>query len=175
MKFILKASVWDSDADNESIMEDKSHYTEDGNCWTVKPQQFRKLKEIKIQVLYLIVNVIHFQQGKDFLPSFFFFSYPSSCLALSCISLCLWLCPFVSLQDLLSLFPCLCLSICLFVSVPASLSPPHCLPCISLSLSLEFYKEGLPKSSIWAFLWHGGKRLADTLQSMTLRSYLFSW
>ena len=29
MKFILKACVWDSDVDNERVMEDKSHYTED--------------------------------------------------------------------------------------------------------------------------------------------------
>lgn len=170
MKFILKASVWDSDADNESIMEDNSHYTEDGNCWTVKPQQFRKLKEIKIQVLYLIVNVIHFQQGKDFLPSFFFSLHPSSCLAVSCISFCLWLCP-LSLSKICCLY--FSASICLFVSVPASVSPS--LSSLYLSLSLEFYKEELPKSSIRALLWHGGKRLADTLQSMTLRSYLFAW
>ena len=173
MKFILKASVWDSDADNESIMEDKSHYTEDGNCWTMKPQQFRKLKEIKIQVLYLIVNVIHFQQGKDFLPSFFFLILLPALLSPAFLS--------VSDSVLLSLSKICCLyfsaSVSLFVSL--SLFLPLSLPLtvfpVSLSLSLEFYKEGLPKSSIWAFLWHGGKRLADTLQSMTLRSYLFSW
>lgn len=116
----------------------------------MKPQQFRKLKEIKIQVLYLIVNVIHFQQGKDFLLSFFFFSHPSSWLPLSCIFLCLRLCP-LSLSVICCLY--FSASICLSVSV----SPSLCLPCMSISFSLEFYKEELSKSSIWVLLWQVGR------------------
>ena len=131
----------------------------------MKPQQFRKLKEIKIQVLYLIVNVIHFQQGKDFLLSFFFF-FPFFFLTSSLLhfSLSLTL-SFVSLRYLLSLFLCFYLSvicclyfsasICLFVSV--SVSPSLCLPCMSISFSLEFYKEELSKSSIWVLLWQVGR------------------
>ena len=97
----------------------------------MKPQQFRKLKEIKIRVLYLIVSVIHFQQGKDFPPFFFFILLPASLLHFS-LSLTL---SFVSLRYLLSLCLCLCLCICLFVSISVSVSPSLCLPCMSLSLS----------------------------------------
>ena len=109
----------------------------------MKPQQFRKLTEIKIQVLYLIVNVIHFHQGKDFLLSFFFFSHSSSWLPLSCIFLCLWLCP-LSLSVICCLYfsASICLlsavsiSLLLFVSLSLFLSLPHCVFLVCLSLSL---------------------------------------
>ena len=107
----------------------------------MKPQQFRKLKEIKIQVLYLIVNVIHFQQGKDFLPSFFFFSsffLPCSLLHFSLsltLSFCLSPRSAVSISLPLSLYLSLCLCSC------RSLSPSLSSLYLSLSL-LNSIKKG---------------------------------
>lgn len=63
MEFILKAFVWDVSVDNESI-KDKTHYTgkkevtdEQWNCSSVG-----SLK--KIDVPFLIENIINFEQGK---------------------------------------------------------------------------------------------------------------